>query len=63
MVAVYSSKAKIKPSGQYHTKWRWIYGRQYRQAYQPEVWVGREVNTTTIPARAGVRVNFVQENH
>jgi predicted phage tail component-like protein len=64
MVAVYSSKAKIKPSDNITLNGVDLMDAipQYRQVkVSGRGLVGREVNTTTIPARAGVRVNSLQE--
>lgn len=64
MVAVYSSKAKIKPSDNITLNGVDLMDAipQYRQVkVSGRGLVGREVNTTTIPARSGVRVNSLQE--
>lgn len=64
MVAVYSSKAKIKPSDNITLNGVDLMDAipQYRQVkVSGRGLVGREVNTTTIPARTGVRVNSLQE--
>lgn len=64
MVAVYSSKAKIKPSDNIILSGRDLMEEipQYRQVkVSGRGLVGREIDTTTIPGRPGVRVNFVHE--
>jgi putative phage tail component, N-terminal domain protein len=64
MVAVYSSKAKIKPSDNITLNGVDLMDAipQYRQVkVSGRGLVGREVSTTTNPARSGVRVNSLQE--